>query len=92
MSFFEYLESEEKSNSFTLPLPFSDLADYLGVPHERTYAVGDGYNDIEMLDAAAAGFVPCNGSPEAIYHANYLVRSNNRGAVAHVIEILDSMY
>lgn len=68
------------------------LADYLGVPHERTYAVGDGYNDIEMLDAAAAGFVPCNGSPEAIYHANYLVRSNNRGAVAHVIEILDSMY
>ena len=31
MSFFEYLESEEKSNSFTLPLPFSDLADYLGV-------------------------------------------------------------
>ena len=31
MSFFEYIESEEKSNSFTLPLPFSDLADYLGV-------------------------------------------------------------
>lgn len=31
MSFFEYLESEEKSRSFTLPLPFSDLADYLGV-------------------------------------------------------------
>lgn len=31
MSFFEYLESEEKGRSFTLPLPFSDLADYLGV-------------------------------------------------------------
>lgn len=31
MSFFEYLESEEKSRSFTVPLPFSDLADYLGV-------------------------------------------------------------
>ncbi len=68
------------------------LADSLGVPHDRTFAVGDGYNDIEMLDAAAAGFVPCNGSPEALMHANYLVRSNNNGAVAHVIEILDSMY
>ena len=31
MSFFEYIESEEKSRSFTIPLPFSDLADYLGV-------------------------------------------------------------
>ena len=68
------------------------LADSLGVPHDRTFAVGDGYNDIEMLDAAKAGFVPCNGSPEALMHATYLVRSNNNGAVAHVIEILDSMY
>lgn len=31
MSFFEYLRAEENSNSFTLPLPYSDLADYLAV-------------------------------------------------------------
>lgn len=31
MSFFEYLKAENMSNTFTLPLPFSDLADYLGV-------------------------------------------------------------
>ena len=68
------------------------LADALGVPHDRTFAVGDGYNDIEMLVAAKAGFVPENGSPEALEHADYIVRSNNDGAVANVIEILSNIF
>lgn len=53
--------------------------------------MGDGYNDIEMLVAAKAGFVPENGSPEALEHADYVVRSNNDGAVVNVIEILDNI-
>ena len=68
------------------------LADYLGVPHERVYTAGDGYNDVDMLRAAAAAFVPCNGSAEALCAATHVVRSNNDGAVAHAIEILDQMY
>lgn len=68
------------------------LADSLHVPHSQCYAVGDGYNDIEMLIAAAAGFVPCNGSTEALEKATHIVRSNNDGAVANVIEILDKIY
>ncbi len=68
------------------------LADYLNVPHSNVYAVGDGYNDIEMLDVAKAAFVPENGSQEAIEHATHIVRSNNCGAVANVIEILDKIY
>lgn len=31
ISFFEYLSAEENSHKFTLPLPLSDLADYLAV-------------------------------------------------------------
>ena len=31
MSFFEYLNTESNENSFSLPLPFSDLSDYLAV-------------------------------------------------------------
>lgn len=31
MAFFEYLSAEEESKKFTLPLPLSDLADYLAV-------------------------------------------------------------
>lgn len=68
------------------------LADSLGIPHNRTYAVGDGFNDIEMLVAAECGFVPCNGSKEALAVAGRVVRSNDDGAVAHVIEILDEIY
>ena len=68
------------------------LADTLGVPHDRVYAVGDGFNDIEMLVAAECGFVPCNGSAEALAVAGRVVRSNDDGAVAHVIEILDEIY
>lgn len=68
------------------------LADHLVVPHSRAYSIGDGYNDVDMLISAAAGFVPCNGSKEALDVADYVVRSNNEGAVTHAIEILDSIY
>ncbi|MBQ7541506.1 MAG: HAD-IIB family hydrolase [Clostridia bacterium] len=68
------------------------LADLLLVPHTRVYAAGDGYNDVEMLRAAAGAFVPCNASPEALAAATHVVRSNNDGAIAHAIEILDSIY
>ncbi len=68
------------------------LADYLSVPHDRAYSIGDGYNDVDMLITAAAGFVPCNGSEEALKEADYVVRSNNDGAVTHAVEILDSIY
>ena len=68
------------------------LADRLGVPHTRIYAAGDGYNDVDMLRAAAGAFVPCNGSAEAKVAATHIVRSNNDGAVAHAIEILDTIY
>ncbi len=68
------------------------LADYLDIPHNRVYAVGDGVNDIEMLVAAECGFVPCNGSEEALSVADKIVRSNDDGAVANVIEIIDKIY
>lgn len=68
------------------------LADMLCIPHSRVYAVGDGYNDVDMLHAAAGAFVPCNGAEEALAAADYVVRSNNDGTVAHAIEILDRIY
>ena len=68
------------------------LADLLSVPYGRVYAAGDGYNDVDMLRCAAGAFVPCNGSAEALAAATHVVRSNNDGAIAHAIEILDSVY
>ncbi len=68
------------------------LADSLGVRHEDAYAVGDGYNDVEMLRAAAKAFVPANGDPYAMACADYVVRSNEDDAVAHVVELLTQIY
>ncbi len=68
------------------------LAESLGVKQKDTYSAGDGYNDVEMLVAASAGFVPENGSKEAIDVAKHVTRSNNEGCIAHAIEILDSIY
>lgn len=68
------------------------LADALGVAHEDAYAIGDGYNDVEMLRAASIAFVPENGEPEALECADRIVRSNEEDAVAHAIEILTEIY
>ncbi len=68
------------------------LADCLNIQHDKVFAVGDGFNDAEMLFAAKIGFVPKNGSPQALAAADMVVRSNDDGAVAHVIEILDEIF
>lgn len=68
------------------------LADSLGIDRAHVYAVGDGYNDVEMLRQAARAFVPANADPYALACADFVVRSNEEDAVAHVIEILTQMY
>lgn len=68
------------------------LGKILGCQTKDIYAAGDGYNDVEMLVAAAGGFVPENGSEEALKNAKYVTRSNNNGCIAHAIEILDKIY
>lgn len=68
------------------------LAQALSCDKKDTYAAGDGYNDVDMLVAARAGFVPENGSEEALSVAKYVTRSNNDGCIAHAIEILDEIY
>ncbi len=67
------------------------LAELLGIAPENVYAVGDGDNDADMLKAAAAAFVPANGDAEAKVCADYLVCSNDDGAVADAIGIIGTM-
>lgn len=68
------------------------LAESLGVDKKDVYAVGDGYNDVEMLEVAAIAFVPENGDDEAKKSATRIVRSNNNSAIANVIEVLNEIY
>lgn len=68
------------------------LGKMLGCVPKDIYAAGDGYNDVDMLKAARAAFVPENGMSEALAVADYVTRSNNDGCIAHTIEILDKIY
>ena len=68
------------------------MAKFLGVDQKDAYAVGDGLNDMEMIVAASKGFVPENGNKDVLKAADYIVRSNNNGAIANVIEFLDKLY
>lgn len=68
------------------------LADILGIEHSRVYAAGDGYNDIDMLEAASVSFSPSNSPDGVLEHTDIIVRDNNHATLAHVIEILGTMY
>lgn len=64
------------------------LASLIGIKADRTAAIGDGYNDVDMLKAAAFSFVPANGCPEAKAAAKTEVPSNNDGGVGRALKMM----
>jgi len=68
------------------------LAKKLNITHENTVAIGDYYNDIEILQTAGLG-VAVEGSPEEVLKvAGLTVGSCEGGAVADIIEYLEEKY
>ena len=67
------------------------LAKALGIDKSHVFAVGDGSNDVDMLKAAAIGFVPENGSDLAKNAGDVIVKSNDDFAVADVIERIEEL-
>ena len=63
------------------------LADYYGVPIEKTVAIGDQRNDISMIERAGLGIAVKNADNALKEAANYLSEyTNEESAVAHAIE------
>ena len=61
------------------------LADYLGVPREKTVAFGDAANDISMIKAAGIGVVMANAGDDVKAVADYITLSNDEDGVAFAI-------
>ena len=58
------------------------VADYLGVDQSHTIAIGDGHNDIEMLEYASLGVAVRNAHPELIKVADLILDYTSKdGAV-----------
>lgn len=62
------------------------LLDHLDVPVEEVMAIGDGENDIEMLELAGWGVSMANGAARTLAIANAVTSSNDEDGVARAIE------
>ena len=62
------------------------LLDDLGIAPERVLAIGDGENDVEMLQMVGIGVAVGNAAPQATAAANYMVASNDADGVAEAVE------
>lgn len=62
------------------------LLAFFGLRPEEAIAVGDNYNDLEMLDLAGLGVAMGNAPPEVKAKADYVTASNIEDGVAQVIE------
>ena len=62
------------------------LASRYGIPKERTMAVGDNWNDLEMLEAAGTAVLMSNAPPDLRARGFTLTASNDEAGVARAIE------
>ena len=62
------------------------LAEHYGFTMAETIAIGDAWNDREMIEAAGLGVAMGNALPELQAIANYVTHSNHEDGVRHVIE------
>jgi hypothetical protein len=61
-------------------------ANYRGIPREQVMAIGDNYNDIEMLAFAGQPFIMGNASEELRRNGWKVTLPNDQNGVAAAIE------
>ena len=62
------------------------LSEYLNIPMEETMALGDSYNDIEMLETAGLGVAMANSPKDIKDISDYTtLADNNNNGVAEAI-------
>ena len=79
----------EQANKGTM---LRSLAQRLSIPMENVYAVGDYFNDEELLEAAGHAVVPANAPEELQRKAELVVCDCRGGALADLVEFLESKY
>ena len=67
------------------------VAERLGVPMEECAAVGDGDNDVEMLESCAVGVAVANASPRLSLAADrFTLSCDQDGAARFLAEVIDA--
>lgn len=79
-----YLEITHKEGTKGHALRY--MAEHLGCSMQETIAIGDSWNDHEMIEAAGLGVAMGNATDKLKAIADYVTLSNNEDGVRHVIE------
>ena len=82
-----YLEIVPKTSSKGKALKY--LCNLLGVPLRNSYAIGDYYNDIELIQTAGLGATVEDAPQEVKDAAGIVLGSNNDGAIAQFIAYIE---
>ena len=61
------------------------IGEHFGIKQSEMIAVGDGYNDLSMIEYAGLGVVMANARDAIKAKADYITLSNDEDGVAHVI-------
>jgi Cof subfamily protein (haloacid dehalogenase superfamily) len=78
-----YLEFVDKQASKAIGM--EKLGDYYGIDRKEMIAVGDGYNDLSMIEYAGLGIAMANAEEAVKEKSGYITLSNEEDGVAHVI-------
>lgn len=62
------------------------LGEYYGIVKDEMIAVGDGFNDLSMIEYAGLGVAMANAPDEVKHAADFITLSNEEDGVAYVIE------
>jgi Cof subfamily protein (haloacid dehalogenase superfamily) len=79
-----YLEFVDRNASKAIAL--EKLGQYYNIKREEMIAVGDGFNDLSMIEYAGLGVAMENAPDEVKKAADFLTLSNEEDGVAFVIE------
>ncbi|MGI6084543.1 MAG: Cof-type HAD-IIB family hydrolase [Acetivibrionales bacterium] len=78
-----FLEFNDKNA--TKALGIKKLGEFFGIKQSEMIAVGDGYNDLSMIEYAGLGVAMGNAVEAIKVKADYITLSNNEDGIAHVI-------
>lgn len=62
------------------------MLDYMGIPPEQVMTIGDGENDVEMIELAGIGVAVGNATEHLKSVANVVVGTNDEDGVAEAVE------
>lgn len=58
----------------------------LGIPKEHTYAFGDGFNDVDMIDTVGHGIAMGNGVEQLKEHAEYVTAAAHENGIYQALK------